>query len=393
MKISPQDISESHPMPALDVVEYLLSTGWTKVQIYSENGTDRAAVWEAPGRDIEIYLPLRSQARDYNQLLANAINQVARVEGRLAQQVLADLRVTRADVVRVRIGKTAGSQLPLADGPRLFAATADLMVAAASAAVEPRSAYSGRRPGQVQEFSRRAVFGQTEEGSFVVRVVVPLPPHLPGRQTSLSFASTEPTLLERPFHRQVTETLLSAVQSANQAATRAMLDQSLDPFRESVRYGVSADLCKALASMSSHEFLTELEISVTWSRIWPARMDRRVIGFSHEVLDVLGQAASFLHEVEPREDFELVGFVTHLHKEPGQESGEVVIMGMVDDRLRKVKVHLEANDYSIAVQAHDREEALALLGNLRKEGRQYRLEHPHRLRVLSEPSLAITDDA
>ena len=384
MKISPHDLEGSRSIAIVDVIEYLRATGWKNIEIYS----DRAAVWESPGQEIEIHIPLRQQAGDYNQLLATAINQVARMEKRPPQQVLADLRIARADVVRVRrIGQDADGQLPLVDGASLFSAAANLLIAAASAAVEPRSAYPGRRPQSVQDFSRQALFGQTEVGSFVVKVVVPLPVHLASRQLPLPIEKDgfSPDPAERPFNRQVTETLMHAVASAQRAATQAMIDSSLDGFTTAISDGVSADLCKALAAMARRESRADqVEISVNWSPVWPTSLrSSRPVGFGREMLEVLDSAATFLGEVAQKEEFEIAGFVTHLHREPQQGPGEITLLGRVDERLRPVKIQLEEREYGLALQAHEHESSLALVGDLRKEGGRYRLDNPHRVRLVA----------
>ena len=242
------------------------------------------------------------------------------------------------------------------------------MLAAASATVEARAAYQGRRVREVQQFARRASFGQTEGGSFVVKVLVPLPPYLPGTQLDFEFPDGVKQLPERPFNRKVTEMLLLAATSAYQAANRASLEQSLNPFSEYVRFGVSADFCRALSSMICEDSpYDELSIAVNWSRSWAPQTDRQAsVVFAQDVLRVLGEASKFLSEVEPQEGIELAGYVTRLHKEHKHESGEVTIYGRVDAKWRKVKVRLSGEDYKCAIQAHDKEEPLAWIPTSRE---------------------------
>lgn len=103
--------------------------------------------------------------------------------------------------------------------------------------------------------------------------------------------------------------------------------------------------------------------------------------FPNDHLPVLRQAADFLAETQSREDFELEGYITKLARDK-QTEGDVTIAATVDGQLLKVLVRLPPGQYKVAADAHTADHKVSVMGELGKEGRQYRLADPRHLRVI-----------
>ena len=382
MRVSAGDVSDGAVVEPVELLTYLRARDWRHVTEYKSGGSLVAALFAHADDDGQVHVPLLAELPDYSRLVAEVVNTVARIERRAAHEVLADLRVSKADVVRVRTPRASGGALPIGFGATLFAATRDLVTAAALGSVAPRAVYTGRRPKRVSEFLDQVMLGQTEPGSFVVRVLVPLPTTIGQTLTTPADAAVE---ISRPFNRQVTEFLVNAVTRAKEAATVAMSQNSLNPFRAHVKDGVSSELCKALGAMQQEDNKS-IEINVAWALQLPRPATPR-IELSKPTLEVLGYAAKFLAETEIRHDFELLGYVETMEGEAiGRTEGTVTLTGMIDENLRKVRLTLEEPLYGLAVKAHADERLISVVGELRREGRRYRLDNPRAFAVLEAES-------
>ncbi|PRQ07378.1 hypothetical protein ENSA7_30910 [Enhygromyxa salina] len=222
------------------------------------------------------------------------------------------------------------------------------------------------------------MFGQTEPGSFVVRVLVPLPPQVGGTQGSFLFgAPTQP----EPFGRRVTSSLLTALSAARRALVNSIISETLDPFRDAVEQGVSVELCRALSVTNGDASDGGVEVSVAWGLSAPRPAAEPVL-FQNSDLDVLGQAADFLAETQAREDFELEGYIIKLARGVEANEGDITIAATIDRQILKVLVGLPPGQYKTAGLAHTHDLKVSVVGELGKEGRQYRLFSPRNLRVV-----------
>jgi len=360
---------------SLEVVSYLRSNGWTK----SREKAGNWSTWlhaDQEGEEFEITVPLNHQFRDFAARMGDVLQVLEVFEGRSQIQIFQDLLVTGADVMRLRLtdAELADASVPLDEGATFIQKAKDLVLAAACAAVNPRMYYSSRKSTQATDYIRGARLGQTEPGSFVITIISPVPPSLAG-PTGQLFE------LEEPYERRVTQMLAGALNSVRQAAEDAAATGKVDSFVRAVPRGVSANLCDALAGMGSFtEGCRALEIQFSWSRNRPLASDAQVpskILFNTDVFPVLRQAAVYLKESSPREEFEIRGSVVKLERPEGADIGKATIHGLIDDQPRKVVVELRDADYHEAVTAHDQARFVRCSGVLVREGRGFRLLEPY----------------
>jgi hypothetical protein len=79
----------------------------------------------------------------------------------------------------------------------------------------------------------------------------------------------------------------------------------------------------------------------------------------------------------PYEDFELQGAVVELKREEGEPTGRIVVVGNVEDRIRRVTITLPADQYHEAIRAHEEDIPIICYGELIREGRSLVLRNPH----------------
>jgi hypothetical protein len=267
------------------------------------------------------------------------------IEQRSQISIVNDLNQTAADVIRFGLAddESAGGVLPVDYGVRLLQTARDAMLAAACAAVEPLPMYHTRKPAEATSYLSRLQLGQTEVGSFVVTLLSKVPPALHAPRNGQLFETPE-----EPFNRRVTTGLLNALATAKEVAQSVQITGELEPFRAAVEAGVSANLCRALSSISEQVDIDGLDISCSFAPSRPIAGGRAsVIKFSPDDLTILDEAARWLKE------------------------GKVVVAGLVDDRPRRVHMELERPWYGLAIQAHARHHLVRAIGDISKQGRSW----------------------
>ena len=136
------------------------------------------------------------------------------------------------------------------------------------------------------------------------------------------------------------------------AAAREAAAAALEPFRNAVAEGVSANLCDALTGLGQVS-PSGLEVSVSWSRSRPVEGEVvSRIQLSPDYLPLLKEASRLFKETEPREEFHLRGYAVNLHRQPGERAGIVTVSGADEEAPRGVLVELGNAQYQEAVRAH-----------------------------------------
>jgi len=110
MKATIRDAATIAALPPLEIAQYLRATGWQQVDL--QDG--RCSVWSLNGQ-FEVLLPLNIAFKDFPLRIAEVLAVLAQAEHRSELELLADLSVSSADVVRVRIadGELADGSMPI----------------------------------------------------------------------------------------------------------------------------------------------------------------------------------------------------------------------------------------------------------------------------------------
>ncbi len=382
MKATVQDIEALRALRPQDVAAYLRARGWL---VDGTVGAFTRYTRGSNGHRAEIEVPRGSDYRDFPLRMAEVLAGLARVEKRSQIDILQDLSVAGADVVRARlVGAELGDgTVPLEDGALLVDKLRDVLLASACAASQPRAFFGTRKPTEATEYVRRLRLGQTEQGSFVVKVLSPVAPLLSPLEAGTLFPEADPA----PFERRVTETLLRGAAAARDAAIEASATGTLAPFEQAVVAGASANLCEGLAAMLLPDRpYAALELSVGWAGNRPAPASlATVVRLTREAAPLLASAARQLKARSPRDDFELEGYVVGLDNENAlTQGGTVTVFAAIDGHTRRVRVELGAADYRAALTAHGQMARVTCLGRLVKTGRQYELRDPQGLAIIPD---------
>jgi hypothetical protein len=359
-------ISDETSLGALmpgEVTAYLSSTGWSLKGFFAQTAT----VWSK--NDEVLQVPRERRFADYARRMSEVVEALAGLEDRSQLEVYRDLTVATSDVIRVRVASSVArdGSLGFEAGVRLVQSTQEMVQAAARAAVAPRPSYRGRLPADADEFLKNARLGQTEQGSYVITIVCPITPELNGGERHLE--------TDLPFDRQVTTLLALSLHKTTLAANEASIRSDLRPFIDAVPFGVSANLCDAVASLGEVAGDGDVEISFAWSRSRkaPAVPSSR-IQVPRELISFVREAGRMLGEGVWDGDLEVEGIVTTLRRDNPQQLGEVMVKTPWGKRWRKVNLWLKPTDYDKALAANKDGSTVYARGVIERQGQSYEMK-------------------
>lgn len=377
MKAIVSDLDTLRTLKPLEVVQYLRAKGW---QQDGDLGS-KATLWVRPngGEAEEIVLPRRKDFADFDLRMAEVLATLEKAEARSQLDILRDVQTTSADLVRLRapVRNAADGSLAIEAAVSFVASARDLMLAAACAAIDKRLYFATRKPQQATNYLDRVRMGQTERGSFILTILSPVPPALRSEQGALF-----PVESSEPYERAVTRTLAEALAATASAAEAAAAQGDMKPFTDAMEYGVSANLCDAIVSISNVSGGEGVDVTIAWSpgRASPDRTPSRV-RLQGDAIPLIEEAARLFRETGPIDDFELQGAVIALDRPESGLYRRITVAGFIDGQARKVQVDLSEDDYAKAITAHEQQSLVFCTGELVKAGRSYRLQSPRQFRV------------
>ncbi|MFE2025284.1 hypothetical protein ACFW9V_09035 [Streptomyces hygroscopicus] len=370
------EFEQAAELPPGAVRRYLRSRGWALAR-----DTGRGQLWELRLDDdtappYEVLVPLERRFRDYAGRITDLVETLSSVEARRPGEVLREMALPSADWQYLRLFPPGpAGTAPLVDLVPAFAGLRELMTAAAAAAAapEPQPVQPAQKPQRVKDFVAGVRVDQTRVGSYVIVAHTPLPGPASGQEAFL-FEDMAPS---EPFERLVSRRLYAGVVCARRAAELTVANDSLDDFGQYTAAGLSANLCEALVKISG-EARSPFSLHFAWSPDIPVEVPTPPVGLAGPLLEALEEGAKDLKARMGRRDVVLRGTVVRLRRELSYGPGEVTVYGYLvdegDDRLRRVRMSLDAQYYDRAAAAHRAGDEVILRGDLLVRGATARME-------------------
>ena len=359
MKASIQDVGALRAVSPTALSAYARAAGWSKAETYG----DHSDVYTSEGAP-EIVIPRTQRLGDYASVVARLVEIFAETAGTNTLSLYRDLVTADRDILRVRaIPENGGGDgsVSLDDGAKLITGARDMLLAAACALREPKPLY---RPGANREanaYLRQVHLGQTEQGSFVVTLMIPAVP--------------------QPM-QQATQRLIEALTATHKAVEGAG-GGDMSAFPRAVKHGISVNLCKALATLI--EPFHSIDITLTWARARQMEKENVTVHFGKLDAPVLRKAAKLFRAPTPRPDMPLIGHVRRLKRDKEKAGGTITLQTYIDGRILSVAATVSQPDYDRAIQAHRDNASVVMKGDLERFGRRWHVRDPRIVDVMTDP--------
>jgi hypothetical protein len=313
-----------------NVLGFLGANGWERYssQRYS-------SVWVKG--DYEVLIP-EDGTRDFLSRMFEALKEISLEKNVNIETVFRQMLASGFELLKVSsVGPSSkNGTVSLSDGVKLIANVRDLLIASASAVIEPRRSYARRRAELAEAFLRDARLGQTEHGSFVLTVLAPVmkveTDVLPG---------FEPPL---PFGSRVVETLLNATDEAANAAKLSFeytnwFDQRFVPL---VSIGVNANLWSAISGLLNVESAERVIFSVSPNSQFPFKQTK--VEIPATLSERFAKAAFEFRKDPPLDNVPVHGKTVSFRREAVTKTGKVSIKANIGGGNRRVSFSLSRDD-------------------------------------------------
>lgn len=350
MSIDQQRRILARQLRPLAVRQYAESRQWTPI----EGVRGRFWLFRHPEQQLrQLQIPMDDDDAGFTDAMLDVVHRLAELERRPIDAVLADLQWPDADVLRVRIASrdAESGQLSLSANVMLREGARRALLASACSVINPVTVHPRMSRGEADAMLAACRAGQTEVGSYVLKIICPL--HAVSRDLELA----DPI----PFTRKVTTHLMRATADLVESIEHSRVEAYLETHAE--RPMLSWNLCDALLRMQPEQNAGQLELSTTWAadpRLPPPLETDTPsrVAIKAEYIPEIQRAAQILRPspASNREEM-LIGTVEILSGIVGADgcrSGEVQFSLLLPDSdPLRVRANLDPEQYADAVRAHE----------------------------------------
>lgn len=372
MKATIRDSQVLGAIRLANINSYLTGRQWVRVSVVE----GRYEVWGQPDESRELVVPARESFADYASRMGELLLALSMAEERPQPRILQDIEYARSDAIRIRVDapQTRDGTISLVSIEAVVPEARNLVMSAALEAAIGRPALPTLERTDRSDATKTDLrFGQTERGSFILTILIPLVP----QQVEFPFPSEEV-----PFPRQATRCLALALSRIEEALQQD--EGSPDP--QQLNRGV----CSAVASMMRAVPETnQFNFRLGWAAMLPEPASEFALSLSGGAIDQLDAIGSFRTEEEAERERGLIernvtarGHIVELRRPRGSFDGRVVIEATSSASVwRRLRVALAEPDYESALEAHRLGTPVRVRGDLYRRGNYYTLEHPQGLVV------------
>lgn len=359
---------------------YARGTGWEPIE------GSRRRIWlfrHSTERLIQLQIPMDPD-EDTPEAILEIAERIALTEKRSIEAVVDDLATAGADVLRFRVisDEVRSGTIPLEEAESLLMGARQSLSAAACSVSSPATHHPRTDRVEARELLQNSRMGQTEVGSFVLKVLCPL-----------NAVSDPPMVAEtQPFVRNVTTLLMRSTGKLITGIEQGNLDRVLEAQEApTARPEISSNLCKGLMTLKGDRDSGAIEIAVKWASYLqlPTPDVPKIIRIPVEYYPEIEHAHQILRpQKDECLDKRMIGTVETLNGDVGDDgkrSGEVTLALLLpdEDEIIRARTMLSSDDYEKAVTAHEQGIGyVQLSGRLRRGVRISRIENPKDFKLL-----------
>lgn len=364
---------------------YLRTHGWIEAPP-GRAGT----LWYAPNRVAEgeaLIVPSRVQPGSFEW--RSVVKRIAYFEHKPVDDIVIRIATQYVDVTRLRAAgeDVVQGSIPLEAGVKLVSAARSMLRTVGTTARRPRAAIDGNYSPVGDEIVSQARMAHTEDGSYIVPILMPL--QAPSSEDIEEDAFEGMEIEHMPVEsseRRVMRMLAQSIAAANEVIVLA--DRSLHRATDLLPFiaaGGSREFLTALYTILSEPAVTHLETQFAWAGGVgsPGGVAETVV-MGAEAAPLLERAARLLNPSERFPGQLYSGQIVSIAHRPGADYGDIEIDTVHSNRRIRLRVHLQGEDFSNTyIWAHD-ERAILVEGEVERIGRRLTIEEPRQIGPLDE---------
>jgi len=374
-----------------NVRTYLRRTGWTE-----EAPGVAGSLWhhEAVQRE-PVTIAVPATVRRATVEWRSVTERLASFEQRPTAEVAFRVEHLFVDVTRFRVANdlVIEGSIPLTAGVDLVASAYKLLRASATTARRPRAQIAGNFSRLGDQIADQARLAQTEEGSYILPILMPLSEPPPETEAGLwQHEAGIDRVAPEPPERRVTRTLAQALTVLQTRIVEPAREPKAADIIPLIAAGGSRELVMAVSQVLSDPAVAVFEASFAWASgvTAPAAVPRS-ISFPAEASDLLTEASKLLLTSRRDPAERMTGPIVEVRHIPDDPFGEVALQTMRQGRQVEIRVRLDRQHLDPTHEWMRTARTIVVEGQVQRDpGKPLRIDGPTGIYPLDESYLPAT---
>ena len=313
----------------VNLKKYLEMNGWDFDYI-NDKFTKISKNFDEP---ITLLIPNDEILPDYIHRVYDIIQTISDLEERDFKELFEEIKNMGYDLMKIRFvaNKTKEGTIPLNDFIGAMDNVKKMLTFSACSEIQEKSQY--RKPyTDVIDLIGNCEFSQTESGSFVISIRVPL-----GR-TYLVEIDDRGKL--KDLGRKTVARIVNGIKEVEE-----MTIENEDDFREQYDLKLNRNVCDAISKILMEEEGFDVDINVNWDKteLSEINLPEKVKIQSAQYYKKFNRMASYLRKIPEEEDVTIIGVIKKLQRQEVDQNTEKKLI-TVDVSALKRKVYLYLNE-------------------------------------------------
>jgi len=362
---------------AVDIRDYAISQRWTVVK---EALSDGMYVLNSPYDDyMQLIFPKDESDPFFQEMAQITLKSLAKINNFSVQKMVEEIREVNDDVICLRYyseNKNVNS-ISFEDAFEAISATRQMLLSAASSVVAPALFHPRLNRTEPQELIKKTRFRHTEEGSFILKISHPC--------EIKCVRTVYDEQYEKPFSRNAFEIMNSSAVKISHAIEADTISNLFDEEKNSSEPMLSYNFCESLDRLFNDERELPFQLIFNWSKSSLQKIPQpaisRKINFPYSIKSKMEELKTYFKP--PKKDsltgetfYGTVDTLDGIVGKDNRRSGVVTITILYDNEIFKPKVDLSPEFYQIALDAHEKGNALIkIVGDLKRRDRSQTIEN------------------
>jgi hypothetical protein len=369
-----------------DVRDYMRKTGWSE---YPPGPA--GSLWSKNGSRVGV----PNNGKDADTVLG-VIQRIAVAEEQATRSMADRIRYFRFDIGRLRAVNDfkISDSIPLDAAATITSSAKTLLRSSGTTSLRETGEIAGRWAKRGDRVAGAARMAHTEDGSFVVPILVRLPePEIGAPTGQLDLLDGMGPEIERtapePFERRVMRTFAQSIEGLKLLIIDPAEEPSIDTLIAVVELGVSREFCVALGKVLAEDAVSEFETRFQWApAVQHSNTLPESVRIDSEAVDLVEKTAEKLrnNKIEPQQTFS--GTIVALRRPTGDAYGWITVSTIRNGRSCEILVRLDAELYGEAVEWHRDARPVLVEGQIQRSfGRPITVRVPKRCHPVDETFL------
>lgn len=326
----------------------------------------------------------------------SVVERIAAFERRAVDEVVSSIRNLLVDITRFRAANdlVISGSIPLTAGVGLVGAAHKMLRASATTAQRPRAHIAGNFSKLGDQVVDQARLGHTEEGSYVLPILMPLTEAAPEEQASFwpEEAGVDRVAPE-PAERRVTRTLAQALTAIQSRIVQPAREPQASELHDLIAAGASRELVLAVNQVLGDPAVATFEATFDWASglTAPAAVPTGV-AVPSAATELLTRAAGLLSSSKREPNRSFIGPIVEVRHLPDDPFGEVALQTIRQGRQVEIRVRLTNEQLDPAHEWMRTARTIVVDGPIqRTPGRPLRIDSPTNIYPLDETYLPTTE--